>query len=127
VAAKLEDIMVADISDNGPGHEALLEAIARQAARAPRQQLMALFALATFGSVAAALTAPHGLSLAMAGSALCAAAALLTLWELCRRSTIVTVRVRAGIQKILAILGVLFWFLGGMALLLALLGDPWQL
>jgi len=24
-------------------------------------------------------------------------------------------------------LGVLLWFVGGMALLLALLGDPWQL
>lgn len=119
--------MIADISENGPGHEALLEAIARQAARAPRQQLAVLLGLATFGSIAAALTAPYGLSLAMAGSALSAATASLTLWELCRRWTKVSRQVRAPIQKSLAILSVLLWFLGGMALLLVVLGDPWQL
>jgi hypothetical protein len=127
VAALLEDIMIADISDHGPGHEALLEAIARQAARASGQQLVVLLGIATFGCIAAALTAPYGLSLAMAGSALCAATAVLTLWELCRRWTKVSARVRASIQKSLAVLGVLLWFLGGMALLLVLLGDPWQL
>ena len=119
--------MIADISENGSGHEALLEAIARQAARAPRQQLVVLLALATLGAIAAALAAPHGLSLALAGSALCAATAFLALWELCRRWTRVSVRVRTSIQKGLATLGVLLWFLGGMALLLVLLGRPWQL
>ena len=119
--------MIADISDNGPGHEALLEAIARQASRAPRQQLVVLLGLALVGSIAAALAAPHGLSLALAGSALCAATAFLTLWELCRRATSIPSRLRAFIQRSLAALGVVLWFLGGMALLLVLLGDPWQL
>lgn len=119
--------MVADISANGPGHEALLEAIARQAARASRHQLLVLLALAIIGSVATALRATHGLSLAMAGSALCAATAFLTLWELARRATSIPERQRPLIMGTLAVLGLVLWFLGGMALLLALLGDPWQL
>jgi len=119
--------MIADISDNGPGHEALLAAIARQAARAPRQQLTLLLLLSAVGAVAATFTLRHALTFAVGSSSVCAAVAVLVLWELCRRSTFGTAHVRASIQKGLAALGVLLWFLGGMALLLALLGDPWQL
>jgi hypothetical protein len=119
--------MIADLSEHGPGHEALLEAIARQAARASRQQLTALLALATLGSVAAALMAPHRLTLAMAGCALSGATAFLALWELCRRSLLVGPRLRPAVLAGLAAVAVLLWFLGGMALLLVLLGDPWQL
>lgn len=119
--------MVADISDNGPGHEALLDAIARQATRAPRQQLTALLLLATFGSIAAAMRATHGGSIFTALSALCAATAFLALWELWRRSKVGPARMRAAIQKLLATVAVTLWFLSGIALLLALLGDPWML
>jgi hypothetical protein len=119
--------MVADISDNGPGPEALLQAIAREAARAPRQQLTILLVLATLGSIAAALTVTHGLPLALTISALCAATALLALWELWRRVTLHPTRAQAAIQKVIATVGVLLWFISGMALLLVLLGRPWQL
>ncbi len=119
--------MVADIFDNGSGPEALLEAIARQASRASRMQLTILLALATLGSVGAALTAGHGLALAIAISALCASTAVLALWELWRRSTVRPTRMRAALQTGLATLGVVLWFLSGMALLLVLLGDSWKL
>jgi len=119
--------MVADISDNSSGPEALLQAIARQAARASRQQLTVLLALATLGSIAAALTVTHGLALSVAISALCAATAALALWELRRRNPVRPTRARAAMQTSLATVGVLLWFLGGMALLLVLLGDSWKL
>ena len=105
-----------------------LAAIARQAARAPRQELTILLALSLLGAAAAALTARLWPALAVATVALSAATALLALWELCRRSTImVSAQSRAIVLKGLAVLGVLLWFLGGMALVVALLGDPWQL
>ena len=119
--------MVADISDNGSGPEALFQAIAREAARASRPQLNVLLALATLGSIAAALTITHGLALAVAISALCAATAVLAMWELWRRDTVRPTRARAAVQKSLAMAGVLLWFLSGMALLLVLLGDSWKL
>ena len=119
--------MVADIPDNGSGPEALLEAIARQAARASRPQLGILLALATTGSIAAALTAAHGLALALTISALCAATAVLALWELWRRSTARPSRIGAAVQTGLATVGIVLWFLSGMALLLVLLGDSWKL
>jgi hypothetical protein len=119
--------MIADISDNGPGHEALLDAIARQASRAPRQQLTLLLGLATVGAIAAASTIRHALAFSVGSTTVCAAVAALVLWELVRRSERSSAPVRASIQKALAALGVLLWFVGGMALLLALLGDPWQL
>ena len=119
--------MVADISDNGPGPEALLQAIARQAARASRQHLTILLALGTLGSIAAALAVTHAPALAVAISALCAATAVLALWELRRREAVRTTRARAAVQRGLATVGVLLWFLGGMALLLVLLGDSWKL
>jgi hypothetical protein len=34
---------------------------------------------------------------------------------------------QAAIQKGIATVGVLLWFVSGMALLLVLLGQPWQL
>ena len=119
--------MVADISDNGPGHEALLQAIARQAARASRQQLTVLLFLATFGAITSGLTVRHGLALALTISTLCAATAALALWELWRRVTVRPTRAQAAMQKGIAMVGVLLWFISGMALLLVLLGEPWQL
>lgn len=119
--------MIADISENGPGPEGLLQTIASQAARASRQHLVILLALATIGSVAAASTVKHGLALALTISALCAATAVLALWELWRRATVRPTRAQAALQAGLAVIGVLLWFFGGMALLLVLLGDSWKL
>jgi hypothetical protein len=118
--------MVADISDHGPGPD-LLQAIARQAARASRQQLTVLLVLATLGSIAAGLTVTYALAVALTISALCAATAALALWELWRRVTVHPTRPQAVIQKGIATIGVLLWFVSGMALLLVLLGQPWQL
>lgn len=119
--------MVADISDNGAGHEPLLAAIARQAGLAPREHLTLLLALATLGIVASVLAAAHEPAFAVAGTALSAAAAILCLWELLGRSHVASPRTRVTVRKGLAALGVLLWFVGGMALLLTLLGQPWQL
>ena len=127
VAVPREDIVIADISDNGPGPEALLQAIASQAARASRSQLTVLLVLATLGAVAATGTMAHEFALALAIGTLCAATAVLALWELRRRATARPTRSRAATQRILAAVGVLLWFLSGMALLLVLLGAPWKL
>ena len=122
-----EGTMIADISDNGPGHEALLAAIARQAARAPRQQLTLLLLLSAVGAVAAVFALRHALTFAVGSSSICAAVAILVLRELFRRTPHGPPQIRSAVLKGLAALGVILWFLGGMAFLLALLGDPWQL
>lgn len=118
--------MVADIPSDTPRHDSVLHAIALQAAHAPGQQLRLLLVLSGLGLIAATVTGRPWSVLAVAGGALSGATASLALWELCRRAPAVPA-LRRGAQRILEVVGVGLWFLGGMALLLALLGDPWQL